>query len=147
MASVFPQWIQDVNTVLGLVSFVITLLVMRQVNSIRNSFRARARLPEIVKELEKVGSNLNACLEGWPVRKNDGRSQIKIAATLIQGALPFISGSTKRQIVLDRKKLVEAALMFDSQSYDRPDPAWDLYSDIQSTIVSLKQSARNLNWE
>lgn len=147
MPSAIPQWIQDLNTLLGVIGFFITVAVMWQVSSIRMSFRARARLPEIIKELEKVGTTLNSSLEGWPLRKNSARSQIKIAASLIQGALPFVSGAVRRKIVIDQKKLVLAAREFDASMYDLPDPAWDLYSDIQSVITSLKQSARNLNWE
>ena len=74
MPSIIPQWIQDLNTVLGIAGFLITVIVMFQVASIRRSFKSRAILADLIKELQKTGSNLNVTLEGWPARRNDARS-------------------------------------------------------------------------
>jgi hypothetical protein len=131
----------------GLAGFVITLIVMLQVSSIKHSFKSRARLPEIIEDLEKTGSKLSTQLQDWPLQKNNARLQIKVAASLIQRALPFVSGPARRQITKDQKKLAGAAKEFDNLRYNNPDLVWDLYSDIQSIITSLKQSARDLTWE
>ncbi|HEY0884172.1 MAG TPA: hypothetical protein VGE20_02760 [Ramlibacter sp.] len=147
MTSYLPQWLNDLNTVLGLVGFVITVVVLIQVASIRRSFRARARLPEIIKELQKTGSTLNGNLEAWPARKNDARAQIKVASSLIQSALPFVQGDVRKHIRDAHSKLAIATRSFDDARYDSPDLAWDLYSDIQLIITSLNQSVRTLNWE
>lgn len=147
MNSVFPQWLQDINIALGLIGFVITLVVMIQVGTIKRSFRSRARLPEIITELEKSGSALNKALDGWPARRNDAQSHIKIAASLIQSTLQFVPNPTKKQAKLTHKKLETAAKTFTESKYDSAGAVWDLYSDIQSVIVSLNQATRNLNWE
>lgn len=147
MNSFFPYWLQDINTALGLIGFVITVWVMIQLGSIKRSFRSRARLPEIILELEQSGSALNKALAGWPTQRNDAHSQIKVASSLIQSALQFVPNPTKRRAKFTQKKLETAARKFTEREYNNAGAVWDLYSDIQSTIVSLNQVNRNLNWE
>ncbi len=130
-----------------MIGFVITVVVMFQVVGIRRSFRSRALLPEIVKDLQKEGSALNATLEGWPNRKNDARLHIKVAASLLQTALPLLPHDARGSIKNVRKKLTESAKEFNDVKYNTPDEAWDIYSDIQSSIVHLKQSVRSSKWD
>jgi hypothetical protein len=132
---------------MGIVGFFITLIVMFQVRSIRLTFRARARLPQITKDLRKAGSVLSANLGSWPLRKNDGHAQIKVASSLIDGALPFVPRASRRSMAQINKKLIKAAREFSDTRYDMPDAVWDLYSDIQVIITSLNQVEKNLNWE
>ncbi|MBB5858554.1 hypothetical protein [Xanthomonas arboricola] len=146
MPSIFPQWAQDLNTALGLLGFVITVLVMIQVSEIRRSFRSRARLPEIVQDLQKAGSALNKTLEGWPNRKNDARSHIKVAASLLQAAVPLLPREARNSIKDAQKKLAESSTSFNDTKYNNPDEAWDIYSEIQSSITHLNQSVRSLSW-
>ena len=147
MPSIFPQWAQDLSTALGFLGFFITVVVMIQVSGIKRSFRSRARLPEIVKELQKAGSALNVTLEGWPSRKNDARSHIKVAASLLQAATPLLPRDSRKVTKELHRKLAESAKNFNDQKYNLPDEAWEIYSDIQSSITHLNQSVRNLNWD
>lgn len=147
MNSLFPQWLQDVNTAFGLVGFAITVVVMCQVWSIKSSFRSRARLPEIISELEKSGSALNKSLNDWPAQKNSAHSQIKVAASLIQSTVEFLPNPIRKKAKIMHEKFEAAAKAFAHKKYDHADSVWDLYSDIQSIIVSLNQAARNMNWE
>lgn len=131
---------------LGLVGFVITVVVMIQVAGIRQSFRSRARIPEIVKDLQKAGSALNSTLEGWPSRKNDARSHIKVAASLLQAAVPLLPRDIRVTIKRAEQKIAESATNFNDAKYNNPDEAWEIYSEIQSSITHLNQSLRSLNW-
>ncbi|WP_208279768.1 hypothetical protein [Massilia oculi] len=147
MTSYLPQIIHDINTVAGITGFFITVLVMLQVRSIRQTFLARARLPQINKDLRKAGSELNKHLTNWPNHKTNGHQQIKIAASLIDGALPLIPRSARRESKAIKKKLAQASRDFHSLTYDYPNIVWDLYSDIQVVIVNLDQIEKNLKWE
>lgn len=147
MESNIPQWIQDINTIFGVVGFFITLYVMREVRSIRNSFRSRARLPEIVKDLEGVGSAFNKNLGDWPALKNHARSQIKDAATLVNLSTSLLAKNSPVNLKLIDKKLSLAVVNFDNGKYDDANAAWDLYSDIQSSITMLKQAVQSIKWE
>ena len=146
LPSIFPQWAQDLNTSLGLIGFVITVVVMLQVAGIRRSFRSRARLPEIVKDLETAGSNLNRTLDGWPSKKNDARSHIKVAASLLQAATPLLPRDARQVIKDSHGKLAGSMKNFNDRKYNDPDEAWEIYSEIQSSITHLGQSVRSLNW-
>ena len=146
MPSILPQWLQDLNTALGIAGFVITVIVMLQVSGIKRSFRSRARLPEIVKDLEKAGSSLNATLAAWPAQKNDARSHIKIAATLLESAIRLLPRADRSPIKRLADRISTSAKDFTSTKYDNPNEAWDIYSDIQSSITHLNQSVRSLNW-
>lgn len=147
MNSAIPMWLQDLNTILGMVGFVITVVVMIQVASIKRSFRSRARLPEVIKELQKTGSVLNANLDGWPARKNDALMQFKVSAVLVRSAIPLVAGDTKKQLKAIHKKLDAAVQSFHDPKYQNLDAAWDLYSDVQQVITSLSQSVRSLKWD
>lgn len=145
--SVIPQWLQDLNTVLGMVGFLITIAVMYQVSAIKRSFRSRARLPQIIKELQRAGSSLNETLADWPERKNDARAHLKVAASLLQATLPLLPRASRAALKLVHRKLVSSIRSFNEVTFDSPDAAWDLYSDIQSSITHLNQAMRNLNWD
>ena len=148
LLSLFPQWAQDLNTALGMLGFFITVAVMIQVGSIRRSFLSRARLPELVQELQKSRSALSAHLEAWPRYKNDALSQVKIAATLIAAAIPLVPNGSRKPLKIAVKKLAVAVKQFDSTDpREGVNRAWDLYSDIQISIVHLNQAIRNLKWE
>ena len=147
MAIHIPQIVQDLNTLMGIIGFFITVVVMLQVRSIRQSFRSRARLPQITKDLSKAGSTLNKELAGWPANKNGGHEQIKVASSLIDDALPFVPRNSRGRIKVINKKLKVASRDFYNLHYDSPDAVWDLYSDIQVVIVSLNQIEKDLKWE
>lgn len=141
------MWLQDLNTGLGIAGFIITVVVMLQVASIKRSFRSRARLPEVVRDLQKAGSALNTNLDGWPARKNDALTQVKVASVLVRSAIPLVAGDTKKQLKSIHAKLLVATQNFDSPKYQNLDAAWDLYSDVQQVITNLSQSVRTLKWD
>lgn len=147
MGSQIPQWIQDLNTVLGIIGFFITVIVMFQVRLIRSSFRARARLPKLIADLNKAGSALSKDLGNWPASKNDGGAQVKVAASLIASAIPLVPRASRRSLSITHDKLSIAVRDFASPTYDDPSSAWDLYGDILSILAGLNQIEQNLFWE
>jgi hypothetical protein len=146
LQSIFPQWAQDLNTGLGIVGFLITCYVMYEVASIRKSFRSRARLPEIVKNLQTAGSSLNGILADWPMRKDDARVPIKNATHLLGAAMFLVKGDAKGSVRRLRKKLNTLARDFSDVKYDDPAQAWDIYSDIQASITLLSQTVSDQKW-
>lgn len=147
LATIFPQWIQDLNTSFSLIGFFVTIYVLVEVRRIRSAFLARARLPDLIKELSKAGSALNSHLGQWESQKNEARGQIKIAATLIQATLTMLPKPEKTEMERIQKKLVDATQHFPDERHSNVEAAWDLYSDIQSCITSLNQVTKNMKWE
>lgn len=146
MGSIFPQWIQDINTGLSILGFFITIYVLIEVRHIKSAFLARARLPDLIKELSKTGSALNSDLDNWEHQKNKARSQIKVAATLIQSALAMLPKQERTAVARLQKKMLNATQHFSDEKYLTLDIAWDLYSDIQSCITTLSQVSKNMKW-
>ena len=147
LLSIFPQWLQDLNTAFGLVGFLITCYVMHEVASIRRSFRSRARLPEIVADLQSAGSGLNGVLADWPSRKDEARVPVKNAAHLLRASISLVPRNARADVKRLQKNVASAARNFTEARYDVPAHAWDIYSDIQSSITLLKQSVSDQKWD
>lgn len=147
MPSAIPQWIQDMETGLSLLGFGITLYVLFEVKFIKNTFLSRARLPELIKDLQKAGSVLNGQLDQWPAQRNEALCQIKVAASLLKSASTMLPKSERKELLKTHKKLTSAAQSFSSQQPLSTDFIWDLYSDIQSSIASMTQVSKNNRWE
>lgn len=147
MPSVIPQWIQDVNTGLSLLGFAITLYVLFEVKFIKDTFLLRVRLPELIRDLTKAGSTLNGHLGEWPAQRNEALCQIKVAASLLKSASIMVPKTEKNELLQTQMKLTGAAQSFVSGEDISTDLIWDLYSDIQSSIASMNQIAKNNRWE
>ncbi|MCX8516796.1 MAG: hypothetical protein ORN29_01750 [Rhodoferax sp.] len=147
LASFFPQWAQDLNTGLSFVGFLITAYTLYEIKRIKASFMARARLPDIIKELGKNGSSLNTILGTWPSQRNEARSHIRVSATLLNSALPMLEGADKKELSKIQEKLSSAAKGFSDPDYPNHDEAWDIYADIQSCITIITQVSKNMKWE
>lgn len=132
---------------MGIIGFAITFYVLIEIRSIKKSFLTRARLPELIRDLERAGSTLNSNLDKWPGKKNEARSQVKIAATLLHSASQLVPKFERNAALTLEAKFIRAAQTFDERKFDFPEPVWDLYSDMQSMITSLKQISKNLKWE
>lgn len=147
LPSAIPQWIQDINTGLSLLGFGITLYVLFEVKFIKSTFLSRARLPELIRDLEKAGSVLNGQLGQWPAQRNEALCQIKVAASLLKSASAMVPKTERDELLKTHEKLTGAAKNFSSQQAISTDFVWDLYSDIQSSIASMTQVSKNNRWE
>lgn len=147
MPSVIPQWVQDINTGLSILGFGITLYVLFEIKLIKNTFLSRARLPEIIRDLESAGSTLSDQLGQWPSQRNEAICQIKVAASLLKSASFMVPTAERNELLKTHKKLVGAAQSHSSKQPISTDSIWDLYSDIQSSIASMTQISKNNRWE
>lgn len=150
MISIFPQWVQDINTGLSVLGFFITLYVLIEVKYIKNSFLQRARLPEIIKELSKTGSELNKCLNQWPGQRNEAKSQLKIAASLLKSTKKMLPKEERQEIKKMLSKF-EAATNSSGDTRISEEDCFDLYadlySDIRSIVTTMEQLSKNIKWE
>ncbi|RKP54522.1 hypothetical protein [Pararobbsia silviterrae] len=152
MTSYFPQWVQDLNTALSLfgvaittAGFVLTLYVTYQVSHIRKHYLARGRLPDVIKDIEKIGSTLSAHLDDWPKNERDFAGQLQLANPLLMTASKMV----KRADGLEARRLAQrlAKSKKSSQGSKTIDEAWALYYEMQKTVIALKQVEKNMNWE
>ncbi len=147
LGSIAWQWIQDIDTLLSLLSFFVTLYVLYEVHVIKNTFFTRARLPEYLKDLGVAGSTLSASLNQWPTQRHAAHEQIKICVTILTSSRSVLPKEEKTEINKIIDKLNVAKVEFHSQKYDDVNNVWDLYSDIQSVIASMTQLSKNIRWK
>lgn len=131
----------------SLLGFLITLHVLLQVKSIRASFKARARLPDLIRELGRAGSALSASLDQWPAQRHEAFGQIKIATALLGSTLDIVSATDRKEIKRVRGKLSKAGRGYLGRQSPSADTMWDLYSDVQSCLTSLAQISKNRKWD
>lgn len=96
--SLIPQWIQDLNTVVGLIGFAITLVVWWQVKNVRLSFRLRVRIPAITKSLDETLALLDKELDLQDRNRRRLRSTFSSSFAHLEAVLP-IAPSPARQAV------------------------------------------------
>lgn len=144
--SFIHPWIQDINTILGMVGFCITIVVWLQVGTIKKSFKSKALLPDIVSDIEKRGSALNISINDWPKSRNEVKATIKAVDSLLNTALQFLVSPEKNEIKRIKKQINTAIKKFDTQKYKEIDAIWDVYTDIQSAIINLKQNSKTMQW-
>lgn len=141
------QWIQDIDTLLSLLSFFVTLYVWWAVREIKNTFFTRARLPEYLKDLEMARSALSVSLDQWPTQRHTAHEQIKICVAILVSSRSILPKEEKTEINKIIDKLNVATVEFLSQKYDDVKNVWDLYSDIQFGITSMSQLSKNIRWK
>lgn len=147
MGCIIWQWVQDIDTLLSLFSFFVTLYVLYEVHEIKKTFFTRARLPEYLEELKSSGSKLSVSLDQWPTQRHAAHEQIKISVTLLTSSRSVLPKEEKIEIDKIIKKLNTAKVEFHLQKYDDVNNVWDLYSDIQLAITSMTQLLKNIKWK
>lgn len=147
MQSIFPQWMQDLNTGLSLLGFVITVMVLYEVRDIKNSFRRRARLPEIFHELSRLSKDLNAHIYNLPSERNKVRELIRQAGILLETSGSVMAKPEKVKIKKIASKIEESSKQFDVPKASDKDSFWNLYLDIQDGITLIQQILNDTKWE
>ncbi|ANH66910.1 hypothetical protein [Mitsuaria sp. 7] len=84
--SLIPQWIQDLNTLVGLIGFAITIVVWWQVRSVRLSFQAKARLPGLADEICASRKELDKASKAAGTTRQDLHQMFGGIATLLATA-------------------------------------------------------------
>lgn len=142
--SCLPERLKDFESVLSMVSFVITIFVALSIRSIRKSFRGRARLPQIINDATALGSKISATLgqsldtsQLAAIKGDFGRAQI-----LLDNALPLMTGVNKKQVQSRIRELKRRV-----GNLTDPAEAWDLYQLLQLSLENLKQSIQDSHWE
>jgi len=146
LESVIPQWLQDFETGLSILGFVLTFVVYRAVSDVKKSFQRKARLPEIVKDLTKSSSELSKALSSLPADEVTAKTEVKAVASVIRMALKLLPSEEKKELKTILKKLTSDKVVKASVT-DKSNAFWDAYSDIQVSVRVLNQAIKNLKWE
>lgn len=146
MESTIPQLLQDLETGLSILGFFLTFVVYRAVSDVKKSFQQKARLPEIVKDLTKSGSEISKALSTSPADEVTAKTEIKAAASIIRMTLKLLPSEQKKELK-DVLKKINSNKVVKSTVTANTDVLWDTYSDIQFSVKVLNQAIKNLKWE
>lgn len=150
MNSIFPQWIVDLATVATFVGFIITIAVLFQVRSIKNTFKNKARLPEIKKELSACTTKISRSLNDWSNSKNNIHEEFSKCAALLDNLKNKLDGDSQLLVKTMRERLVRTKLLRRAQSIieiENKDQAWALYSELSRVNTHLDQVIKDMKWE
>ncbi|MDH0866132.1 hypothetical protein [Mitsuaria sp. GD03876] len=145
--SLIPVWIQDLNTLAGLISFAITVGVWWQVRNVRLAFRSKARLPMLAIELGIARESLDKALRSTPVSLLELHKILGQAAALL--------ASAKGLGPLDSSVHIREAMGAVQRARDRltrslPYDAGALSAALgalKAAETGLEQSSQDLEWK
>lgn len=123
MTSYLPQWITDLASILTIFGFIITLLLLQEAKEIRKSFIRKARIPEIVTDLERISKELIRNLQSSQDGVRAAHENIHRAIGLLESIESKLSETDKIKI----KTFITNTRQAISESIDE-DGYWDIYS-------------------
>ncbi len=139
MIDTIIEWVFRFFTFLG---FLISCFVLADTKKIKESFSRKARVPEIVKDFEKIFSALKKSLENY----NDGNLHIYQKIHEARGLL----SSIKEKMPETQKTAIQSFLVFTEkpdQFKDNEDKCWDIYTKLSEIIASIQQLEKNSKWD
>ena len=144
--SLIPQWIQDINTAAGLISFAITIGVWWQVRNVRLSFRSRAQLPSITEKLTLSLAALDRMLEEPAVPWPPLRQELLSASARLETALPFATPESREIAKVAIRDIRETVGRVDLDSSRVAVGADDGRNALNRALIHLSQASADLQW-
>ena len=149
MSSSFPQWIHDTAIVCSIIGVFITIYILIVTKELRKSFLLRARVPELLNELEVNINDLSENLKTW---NSSNKSALK-ALSVIEGLLKNLHRKLpyqEKRIVRDLVKKFrprENLLRRFGISQLSQDDGWKIYIELNTVYTQLVQLAKDSRWK
>lgn len=148
MESDLESWINNIATYSSIIGLAITIYVMQTVKKIKHSFFLRGRLPESIKELERLCTEIYRGAKKW----DSDKEEVLISFAKTRGVLQTIMHLSPKedhkvikQIIYDVTPLngfFKSKILRDLSK----DEIWDIYAEIQSIISKLKEIKKDESW-
>jgi hypothetical protein len=150
--SYIPPWLTDIASISSIIGLLITIWVLRETKNIRKSFLTKARLPDAIKELESLATNLSKTIPEWETNKQDTLTEISRCMSILKNIEPKLTASIKKDVAtileeFQRKKSIINFWRKKSISELNLDEIWNLYSQLQFVIEGLRQKKHDMRWE
>lgn len=138
MNSYIPQWATDLASIFSIVGFIVTCFLFVEARKIRESFLRKARIPEIVTDLERVYGELFSNLKAYAENRRAAHENIVKATGLLESIMPKLQKT-------DAQKISEFIQKTRKSLGDTPneDLLWSIYSDLSGVIAYLQQLAKD----
>lgn len=148
MKSILPIWLIDIATIMTIFGFILTLLVWWQVRGIKSSYRNKARLPEIHKELSDCASKINGHLNDWKNQEKLAILEMTICKGLLENTSLKSNSALKKATLNVKLKINRKSSRFSVQKMEmNNDWAWAIYGDLSFLNTLLSQTIKDSKWD
>lgn len=146
-----PEWLSDINTfgsVASIIGLIVAIFLFIEARSIRKSFLRRARLPELNKDLAKAASEISVHIKIWESNKEPALEKFSHAKALLENIRKKLPEDERRMVEKYLTQLQPKRLWFKKREIsdlDR-DEAFQLYSELNGLVTSLRELAKDNTW-
>lgn len=137
----------------SIIGLAVSLWVLYSIRKLRTHYTSKARIPELIKQLEEYSSQLNTLLND--VEKN--KQIILTISKRLEFTLNSIQKKSSRNIYTAIRKLNSRInnlrsnrgsiiSIFSRVTWNFENEVWDLYTDLQGILQGLKESSKDSEW-
>jgi len=140
--SYLPFWLIDTASIVSIIGFIVTCFLFIEARKIRNSFMRKARIPEIVTDLDRIAEGLVENLKKYSEESRSAHEKIQRATALLESILLKIPEANKEKItdfIKTSKETLEVSLDEDS--------SWKIYGELSGVVTYLQQIAKDTRWD
>lgn len=153
--SFLAQWIIDISTISSILGLLISVFLLVEARKIRQSFLRRARLPEVLKELntsiKKISDSLKSSAKSnsWEVEKNTINEQYGIVRGLLENISSKLPEDERSHVNVFINQLLVSKFYFwkDSLIIKDEELGWKLYTDLSRVATRLEQLRKDSRWD
>jgi len=128
----------SISSILGA---VITFYILWTIRKIRTHFLSKARIPEILRSLEKNAGDLSKYLREFNDSQREIATILGIVIAILKNLKPKISGVAVKSTKTALKRIRE------NQKSLTKDATWESYNNLQALIEELRQYQKDIKWE
>jgi len=137
------EWLSLVGNLASIAGLIVSLLVLWGVRRIRLHFLLRARIPEIMKDLEDRADRFSKLLKEFESQRNQCKNEMSICQPVLHNLRDKLPRQSRTEVdsLLSTIKRVRGHGIVVSK-----DTAWEFYTDLQALIESVKQFEQDTKW-
>jgi len=137
----------------SILSLLISVYVMINLNKIRKHYEFKARMPEIVAQLDAFSKDLNS----FTVNIGSNRNEIILTIKKLEYTLKSLKKKSNREKIKSIKTLLRRTkrltrggpvrfIFSNNPAWTFEDETWEIYTDIQGILQGLKETNRDYAW-
>lgn len=138
-----PSVLAIIADVASLASLAGTILVWFQAKAIKRSVLRSARVPDTLRDLQKLSDELRLSLRKWPEQERESTGVLAKADAVLANVLPKLVGAERKKLqeskALIRKRTAPLRGWLHKEASFRRDAYWDIYDSLLGAIEALNQ--------
>ena len=146
-----PEWLQNINTfgsAASIIGLIVTIFLFVEARSIRKSFLRRARLPELNKDLAKAASEISVHIKTWEGDNEPALEKFLHAKALLENIKKKLPDDERKMVERYLNRLQPKGLLFKKREISdlNREEAFQLYSELNGLVTSLRELAKDNTW-